>query len=70
MLPKFIAKTYLFGINDAGNNKKNNNRFIDRFLLTTRLKIKMHTIVLIILTLVEFSSSKKKSIISLKKNKK
>ena len=59
MLPKFIAKTYLFGINDAGNNKKNNNRFINRFLLTTRLKIKMHTIFLIILTLVEFSSSNK-----------
>ena len=59
MLPKFIAKTYLFGINDAGNNKKNNNRVINRFLLTTRLKIKMHTIFLIILTLVEFSSSKK-----------
>ena len=39
------------------------------FLLTTRLKIKMHTIFLIILTLVEFSSSKK-SIISLRKNKK
>ena len=59
MLPKFIAKTYLFGINDAGNNKKNNNRFINRFLLTTRLKIKTHTLFLIILTLVEFSSSKK-----------
>ena len=67
MLPKFIAETYLFGINDAGNNKKNNNRFINRFLLTTRLQIKMHTIFLIILTLFP---PVKKSIISLKKNKK
>ena len=59
MLPKFIAKTYLFGINDAGNNKKTITGSLIVFLLTTRLKIKMHTIFLIILTLVEFSSSKK-----------
>ena len=60
LLPKFLAKTF-FGINNAGNKKKTitGSLMVCFFLLTTRLEIKMHTIFLIILTLVEFSSSKK-----------